>query len=415
MKTTKNTNKIITIIALALLLSVSLVVANQCNDGIDNDLDGKIDFPQDDGCSKETDRTEAIILGYADGCLSKGDKLMDVYGNIKYHCTSSTCLVCVLITEAGNYTTLPSRCNGLPKCGFNGGGTGGNISADLTPPNLTIISPTEGKIYSERKISVDFFTDNNEKVDVYYLDKLNGKGRWTRLCTDCSSYSRERTFKEGPNDITFRAKDLNGNLAYFDRTFTIDSKKPKIRKSIPKKGITNGFFEIQFEELNPVSLILTYGNATLQRQYSVNIAEECTLYKKKHTCLVNINLEEFNRQQITYFLNLTDMAGVSATIKRPLTLTVDTTPPQINSINYTVSKNYAEIFLNVTDENFDEALYTYTDSRGRLREKRFCSRLKDNICKKRIRLNKDVNPNIFNIAVFDEAGNQVAQALEIPI
>ena len=117
-----------------LVLQLQIVSAAQCNDGVDNDLDGTIDYPADSGCDSATDLTEARRLGYESGCLTDGDKLMDIFGNINYACEHDTCNVCVLKTEIGNYTTLPSRCAGLEQCTFgssgggNGGGTGGGAA-----------------------------------------------------------------------------------------------------------------------------------------------------------------------------------------------------------------------------------------------------------------------------------------------
>ena len=125
---------------------MSFVIASQCDDGIDNDLDGAIDFPDDSGCKNEKDRTEAIKFGYQHGCLTHGDALYNVFGDVTYDCNHDYCGICVLMTEAGNYTTSPGKCKG-PRCEF---GTSGGI--DETPPIITLHNPIEGEVYQEKRI-----------------------------------------------------------------------------------------------------------------------------------------------------------------------------------------------------------------------------------------------------------------------
>lgn len=49
----------------------------QCQDGIDNDADGKVDYPNDPGCSSPTDVTEAPNPACSDGLDNDGDGLVD--------------------------------------------------------------------------------------------------------------------------------------------------------------------------------------------------------------------------------------------------------------------------------------------------------------------------------------------------
>lgn len=46
-----------------------------CNDGVDNDLDGKTDYPEDEGCSGPSDPTEAFSCN--DGIDNDGDGKID--------------------------------------------------------------------------------------------------------------------------------------------------------------------------------------------------------------------------------------------------------------------------------------------------------------------------------------------------
>ncbi|MFH0977908.1 MAG: hypothetical protein V1837_01265 [Candidatus Woesearchaeota archaeon] len=62
------------------LISGSAVKAvAQCKDGVDNDGDGRIDFPSDPGCSSKTDNSELNLnVQCDDGLDNDGDKLVDM-------------------------------------------------------------------------------------------------------------------------------------------------------------------------------------------------------------------------------------------------------------------------------------------------------------------------------------------------
>jgi len=380
----------------------------QCNDGIDNDLDGKIDYLQDDGCDNQYDSTEARKLGYASACLDRGEKLWNIFGdNTTSGCLGTlgtSCTMCVLMTETGNYSANPSRCYGLPQCGFgngNSGGVGGNTTLNVTPPNLTINNPIQDNVYDSRSVLLDLNVD--EKSDIYYLDLINGRGRWTRVCTNCYSYSRERSFNEGNNSLMFRATDVVGTPAYFNLSFVMDSKDPKISRTNPTRGFANGEFFVEFDEANPESVFLNYGNSTELRNKEVNISD-CNLNKKKYSCNVNVDLANYDGQEIDYWFNITDVAS-STDESRHYTLSVDDSAPVINNPNsfFDIDGRYVYFSINVTEENLDEVGYSYMDSRGRQKEKKLCSSLRNGLCEKRVSF-KDGNHNL-TVYVNDEAGN----------
>ncbi len=407
----------ILIVAFAVVLASAVYATHipvQCNDGADNDLDEKIDFPTDNGCSSALDNTESITLGYAHGCLTNGDELKDVFGNTNYQCNANSCIACVLMTEAGNWTTLLSKCNNLPPCGFNdgNGGVGGNTTIDSQPPNLTINNPIEGRIYNSRTVLLDLKVD--EKSDIYYTDLVNGRGRWTRVCSDCLGYKRTRSFGEGLNSIQFKASDVIGNTAYKNISFFIDSMKPRILREEPKDGFTSGDFSIQFSEDNPERLFMTYGDVNPGfNVHEIDIDNECQLERGRYYCDTHINLSGYDGHEILYWVTLTDIAGTQTDSKKHNGLDVDTTSPVINSLTNTINKRYVNFVVNVTEENFDEANYSYIDTNGRTREGRLCSRLKDGICEKKL----SFRPGHFDVSiqVLDKAGNSVGQVTSFDV
>ncbi|MBU3906650.1 MAG: hypothetical protein KKA64_00175, partial [Nanoarchaeota archaeon] len=286
----------------------------------------------------------------------------------------------------------------------------GSTELDTKSPGLIINSPVQNEVYDTRSILLDIEVD--EESDIYYYDNINGRGRWTNVCKNCYGYDNKRSFAEGINNITFKAVDVLGNENTTIRIFTVDSKKPKIKKTEPKKGFADGNFEIQFQEANPKSLVLHYGNI-IAGYGSVELnLEECTPYNPgsasndKFTCNTYVDLKVYDGQEIDYWAVLTDIADVSVESKH-LKLDVDTTAPVLNNNNsfyaQGTGKNSKYIYFtfNVTEENFDSIeYYDYNDRNPRWRS--LCTRLKDGICEKKVSFSK--GNHAVDIQIMDEAG-----------
>ena len=75
-----------------------------------------------------------------------------------------------------------------------------------------------------------------------------------------------------------------------------------------------------------------------------------------------------------------------------------------NDSFYTNDSRYIYFTLNITEDNFDEVVLSYNDSRrGRVKEKRLCNRIKDGVCEKKFRY-RDYYDNL-TLIIRDEAGN----------
>lgn len=389
------------VLVLALIFLVGLVSAAQCNDGTDNDGDGNTDYPSDTGCTGSNDTSEDVVLGYAHGCLTKGDKLYDVFGNVQYSCGSTSCNLCVLMAESGNYSTLPSKCNGLTQCGF-GAGSGG---IDVAAPNITVDSPAEGKIYNSTKILVDLNT--SEEADVSYKDLDAASSKWNSICSDCDSYSKEKTFKEGENNLQFKVSDSSGNTNYFNVSFTVDSISPKVKSTSPTGGFVSSTFEITFDEASPTSLVMTFGSNSLGFDNQTFDLDECTtdpIKNERKTCSDEVDLSSYDGSTISYWFTLKDVANNTVTSKS-YNISVDETSPVINNPESFYSLNFkkgnVDFNINVTELNLDEVGYLVE---GSTVEKRICDRLTDGICKKSISF-VDGSYNV-TLYVRDKAGNE---------
>ncbi len=355
-----------------------------------------------------------FVSAYKQLCLNYGQTVPSDL-NARYTCYHDVCQICV---TDNNYPTAPYRCNKIEGCELFG-----NSTVDAEPPELTINSPVNGEVYDSRKVLFDL--ESNEPSSFYYIDNINGRGRWSRLSSNTQNYFRSLSFKEGLNNITIESQDRNNNAVQIVREFYVDSKKPKITRTYPKKGFADGNFEVQFSEENPENLTLYYGlGGVIEKQTAELNIKDCDYIKKKYYCYVEVDLSDFNNQDIEYWFELKDMAN-SVDKSKPIKLSVDTTPPDL--INDNVLPNQLDSFwkhseeagrdskyvyfeFNINEPNFDEVVYVYEDSRGREREKKLCSRLKEGKCVKKISFRK----GYYNLDVIirDEAGNSVGYPIE---
>jgi len=272
-----------------------------------------------------------------------------------------------------------------------------NVLLDTTP-SLTVSSPVAGN-YDSRRVLFDL---NFSKGELTFIDYTDRNPRFRRLCRNCDSYSRTKNLREGLHNITFMIKDNLGNKNTADVEFLIDSKSPRIRRTMPTRGFADGIFEVEFIEANPVDLTLYYGNSIKNQSVDLN---SCTKKKTRTSCMIVINLTEFHNKTIEYWFNLTDIFDRKSE-SRHRNLKVDTVDPSIDFFNFTLNGRRGNFFLAITEDNLDEVNYIdYTDTRPR--ERRLCSRLKNGICEKTRNFRRG-DHNI-TVSVIDDAGNMARE------
>jgi len=337
-------------------------------------------------------------------CLEKGEFLdLPNLCNPAMEPRTGPITICMHFLDSGSICpTLFNRCNqGSTSCTSLA-----NSTIDKSAPSMQINSPQNNAIYTQRSINVD--VDPSEISEIYYIDLNDPSARWRQICSRCSGYNRSKSFVEGPNDIMFRVKDVANNADYFNVSFFVDSRNPRIRSVSPTRGFTNGMFEINIDELNPKLLEVVYGNQTGTTRHQVDIESDCILERTTYKCKSQVNLDAYDEQEVTYHVELTDISNNYAE-SRTYELDVDFTPPRINIINYTINGKYVTFYLNVTEKYFDKIAYI-DNLNSRARERTLCTRLKDDICEKRITFS-DGNHEV-DIVVYDEAGNNALESFQ---
>lgn len=330
---------------------------------------------------------------YALWCLKKGETVnLGQLCNPKMGSRTGPIQLCMRLYDNGKICSqLPNICNRL-KLGCS---TASNTSFDLDPPNIFVNSPVNYTYYSSRAVLVDI--DVNERSSIYYIDNINGRGRWSRLCSNCLGYSRSLSFQEGINNITIRATDSLGNSAYKDLIFFVDSLEPRIYGTTPEDGeYGNGTFIIKYTEAALKNITLYYNkDGTWKTE-----VKKCEPGSKQ-TCVFNVGgLEgEFS---LDYYFGVTDSAQ---TVYSPeVHINIDTIAPTLEITsphNPTLIYNNGKVLMSMSvNEPCDLNYIDYNDRRPKY--KLLCKRC---ISYSKTKSFKDGYHNV-TIRATDKAGNE---------
>ncbi len=277
------------------------------------------------------------------------------------------------------------------------------IYIDTSNPIITMHSPIK-ELFENKKVLFDI--ELNEKVAK--LEYSDNNGNFKRLCRDCEKYQRNKGFKEGKHDIIIKAIDRAGNKAEEFFSFFIDSNKPKITILNPKRGFTNGDFEVQFKEENPVEFILNYGKEGSWENKNIDL-ETCYDYRRdRKKCDIEIDLTSYDGQEIEYWFEMKDIAENKDESKK-IKIDIDTTAPVLNDEEFWNQgigryNRYIYFSFDITEENFDRINYIDYESE-KPKPRRLCSRLKDGVCKRKKSFTK--GKHNLTIQILDKAGNMV--------
>ncbi|MBS3080828.1 hypothetical protein J4221_05125 [Candidatus Pacearchaeota archaeon] len=331
----------------------------------------------------------SYVSAYKWACLTKGQSVPNDE-DPRYTCEKDHCRLCLTDT---NYPTSFSKCNGLNVCStFDGDGV-----IDSEPPVLNISSPINNEVYSSRNVL--FSITINEPAMLYYTDNINGRGRWKRIQGFTKSYNRGISFSEGLNNITIKGEDKHGNTAEYVIVFNIDSREPVIKRTTPERGFVNSVFNVEYDEENVEKVMLHYGTENNMKELTLNNCPS----GRRVSCSVEVDLSEFDGQEIMYWFHIIDIAG-GEELSKEIIIAVDYSKPIIQNLNHMANDKKVTFFVEYVEPFLDEILYRYTDGRGKEREKRLCSKAGNGVCEDDVRFN-DGEYEV-DIIVKDKAGNE---------
>jgi len=310
---------------------------------------------------------------------SIGDNLICADGKCTCSLNSGDgyCLVC---TNSSGWHASYNECNS-DYC---------DPSENVTGPlDLLVKFPFDnGETTTKQRFYVLINTTRKSKIDL--INNLNDVKK--NLCMHCNYFNKVVFFNEGLNNITIKSA-VAGEVEQETLSFFVDTKKPRITKVYPLQNkFATGDFKIVYEENNIKTVKLYYG----EKNNIQSMKLDCE--NGKQECFVKLNLDSYNGKSIYYWFNIIDIAANNVNSSK-VKIFVDNKAPVINSIKSSLNRGFYEITLNISDDNFQRAVYFEGE-----KEKLFCSSLKKGICSKSLRLNDSLR-----IKVYDLAGNSAEE------
>lgn len=322
----------------------------------------------------------SAVDSYCFWTMHDGEKTSDSY----YTCRHTSCQVCV--NEATKAYASWTRCG--KQCDF---------SSDSEPNlSLNVNWPfADNGVYTKQSFFLDITTSKIASISL--IDNIAGTQK--SLCPNCREYKRTYTFKEGFNDITIRAmKGLEFKESSME--FFIDSKKPVISKTMPLPNkYAASLFRVFYDEANVQEIKLKYGNNLTGMKET--ILQGCESGRKKN-CSIDVDLKEYDDQQIIYWFEIKDIAN-NVAVGKQVKIKVDETLPVIGFFSHTSGKGYINFNMTVVEKNFFKIEYMDNSVLTKPIWKTVCSSLKNGNCFKKIYFR--TGEHDVDIRVSDKAGN----------
>lgn len=295
------------------------------------------------------------------------------------------------------------------------------VSVTVLSGKINVFSPINDDVYYNRMISINLTM--TDKVLFRYAKYSDNGDPLVTLCRKCNQYGydtiKTKPFNDGFHRVTLLAVFDTGEITeYVD--LIVDTLKPMIKQTSPGKGFTNGNFEVKFQEANPKEIWLNYGNELTGYKTQAVDMNNCSKHKNtdKYTiCKVSVDLSAYDKQEIEYWFNVSDIADRSDE-SNPVKLIVDTSAPIVNNPEFFwlqgVGKQNKNIhfYIDVSEDNFNEISYIDL-SDGKSKEKKLCSKIEAGLCEKIVSFSK--GSHTVDIMISDKAGNSVSEEIEFEV
>jgi len=185
------------------------------------------------------------------------------------------------------------------------------VTVTVLPGGMSIYSPIQAHIYNERMIPIDITLSTKAK----YIRYSDNNGNPITICRNCDEYGhlslKRKPFDDGFHQVVFLTVFESGTV-YTQREFFVDTKKPKITKTEPGMGFADGTFAVEFQEANPVSLILHYGSLDSDAGMRSEPVDLSGCYEPRRSierCPITVDLTAYDTQKISYWFEITDIMG----------------------------------------------------------------------------------------------------------
>ena len=216
-----------------------------------------------------------------------------------------------------------------------------DVSYNDTDYDMIVHMPEDG-IYDNRKINFNI-TTTKEVEEISYINRNDNKPRWEKLCSNCDEYGfnkkKTKRVREGENNLTFMAVDKFGDEREVNVLIFVDSKKPKISNTFPKKNsVVNGsFFSVKYIESDIKNVKLVFNP-------EINLSG--CLSGRNQECSTSADLSLYDNQTIEYHFEISD--SISTTISKNVSVKVDTTSPVLTILIPNETEYGRKVPFNIT-------------------------------------------------------------------
>ena len=284
-------------------------------------------------------------------CLGDGEQLPpgcedDPDQDCMFECEHTLCQICT--TDEGIPGVNPSHCNDMA-CSF----LGGDGSPDVDPPVLTLTNPVNEETYGSKRVYITLDVEPSARIQI--RDNIDGGGWRTVTTGKVTSYNRKRSFDEGINDVTIRAKRDNGLTDEQDVIFYVDSKDPQVKKVYPyNEDYLNGEFSVEYTELN-LNKVEFHHKGSDEPTWNIQEVPGCESGDRV-TCDLTVDLSPYEGLEVDYKFLVYDSANFDDS--RVYTAAVDTIDP-ILTINTPFESGYSEkkILFDLSSSEYVDFFY----------------------------------------------------------
>lgn len=218
--------------------------------------------------------------------------------------------------------------------------TTNRVKIDTVNPVMIVFLPIN-RDYPNNKII--FNITISEEVDLEYIDLLDDRPRFSRLCRDCEEYghskSKSRRFGDGDHRLLIKATDKANNQDEKVVEFFIDSDEPRIRDVEPKDGefVIGTVFSVEYDEDN-LEKVQLFWKKINEENYNIEELGGCKSGRRE-VCSIDLDLSSFSGKQIEFFFNVSDK--VNSVTSDLSVINIDNDKPVITLIDPIEGFNYS--------------------------------------------------------------------------
>ncbi|MCX6709674.1 MAG: hypothetical protein NTV63_01825 [Candidatus Woesearchaeota archaeon] len=221
------------------------------------------------------------------------------------------------------------------------------IKVDSSLPQIEIISP-ESRAYGVKAVNFEVSTGKLMKTIKYSLDSSS----YTLLCSDCSSYSGQKSYTDGSHTLTILATSKADNNSTNSVSFFIDSVAPVVSSITPinKSFINSPAFSVKYTE-SYLENIMLFWKGDGEEWQSVTLSG-CASGSLVQCASPGYLIPYFgfypDKGKIEYFFRIKDRArDVNSTVN---TVYFDNTAPLLSILSPLNNTAYATTTLSISAE-----------------------------------------------------------------